>query len=96
MKTALIGDTDTIALFTMAGITTFSEDTTQFDELANDESFALLFITDEYAEKIKSKIIHHRLIKNLPIIIEIPGKKRIEREDTIKKLIMRAVGVEVE
>lgn len=96
MKTALIGDKDIIALFTMVGISKCSDDITQFDELVNDESLALLLITDEYAEQVKAKIIQHRLIKNLPIIIEIPGKMKIEREETIQKLIRRAVGVEVE
>lgn len=96
MKTALIGDKDIIALFAMVGISKCSDDIMQFDELVNDESLALLLITDEYAEQVKAKIIQHRLIKNLPIIIEIPGKIKIEREETIQKLIIRAVGVEVE
>ena len=96
MKAAIIGDTDTIAMFHMAGITYGVDNPVKFDELANDENLALLLITDVFAEQLKEKIVHHRLNKNLPIIIEIPGKRKMEREDTIKKLIMRAVGVEVE
>jgi len=96
MKAAVIGDADTIALFRMAGVTRCSDTVESFHEMVNGEDIALLLITDEYAEQLKSKIVYHRLVKHLPIIIEIPGKKEMEREDTIKRLIVRAVGVEVE
>ena len=46
-------------------------------------------------KKLKNKIVYHRLVKNLPIIVELPEKEE-EWEDTIKRLIVRAVGVEVE
>ena len=96
MKTALLGDTDTIALFKLAGVNKSYSDAAKFQELVDDNSIAIILITDEFAEQLKDKIIYHRLAKELPIIIEIPGKRKMEREDTIKRLIMRAVGVEVE
>ncbi len=96
MKIALIGDEDTIALFKLAGVNICYGNEEKFSEIVNDESIAILLITDEYAEKLRNKIIQHRLLKEMPIIIEIPGKKKMEREDTIKKLIVRAIGVEVE
>lgn len=96
MKMALIGDEDTIALFKLAGILRCSSNYEDFEKFVNDGEIAILLITYDYAEKIKEKIIQHRLLKNFPFIIEIPSKKKIEREDTIKKLIVRAVGVEIE
>ena len=96
MKIALIGDEDTIALFKLAGVSICHDNEEKFSEIVNDESVAILLITDEYAEKLRNKIIQHRLLKEMPIIVEIPGKKKMEREDTIKKLIVRAIGVEVE
>jgi|Deesub1362A_J573_1020465.scaffolds.fasta_scaffold02948_2 vacuolar-type H+-ATPase subunit F/Vma7 len=96
MKIALIGDEDTIALFKLAGVNICYNSEEKFNEAINDESIAILLITDEYAEKLRNKIIQHRLMKEMPIIIEIPGKRKMEREDTIKKLIVRAIGVEVE
>jgi len=49
------------------------------------------------ADKIAKKITRIKLQRELPIIVEIPDKKgKIEgREDSVEKLIKRAVGVEV-
>ena len=95
MNIALIGDKDSIAMFKLAGVRNCYDLDSSFDEIANNENVAILLVTDEYAEKMKDEIIHHRLTKKFPIIIEISGKKKIEREDTIKRLIIRAVGIEV-
>ena len=95
MNIALIGDKDSIALFNLVGINRCYDNHEMFKEIVTDKDLAVLLITDKYAEKLKNKIIQHRLMKDLPIIIEIPGKKKMEREDSIKRLIMRAVGVEV-
>jgi vacuolar-type H+-ATPase subunit F/Vma7 len=96
MKAAVLGDADTVTLCRMAGITRYADDADQLDGLLTDDDLAVVLITDEYAEQVRDKIVRHRLTKDLPIVIEIPGKKEIEREDTIKRLILRAVGVEVE
>ena len=96
MKMALIGDEDTIALFKLAGITKSSSSIDDFDEFVKDREVAILLITYEYARKIEYKIYQHRLLKNFPIVVEIPGKKKVEKEDSIRKMIVRAVGVEIE
>ncbi|HEC88260.1 MAG TPA: V-type ATP synthase subunit F [Thermoplasmata archaeon] len=96
MKISLIGDEDTIALFKLAGISECYNNADKFDEIVNNEETAILLLTYEFAEKLRNKIIRHRLMKELPIIVEIPGKRKIERKDTIKSLIIRAVGIEVE
>jgi len=96
MKMALIGDEDTIALFKLAGITKSSPSIEAFDEFVKDKEVAILLITYEHAKKIEDKIYQHRLLKNFPIVVEIPGKKKVEKEDSIRKMIVRAVGVEIE
>lgn len=96
MKIAVIGDEDTIAFFKLAGVTKCYTNEDKFNEIVNDGETAILLLTYEFAEKLKNKIIPHRLMKDLPIIVEIPSKRKMEMEDTIKSLIVRAVGIEVE
>lgn len=83
-------------MFKLAGISECYNNADKFDEIVNNEETAILLLTYEFAEKLRNKIIRHRLMKELPIIVEIPGKRKIERKDTIKSLIIRAVGIEVE
>ncbi len=101
MRIAVIGDEDTVALFKFAGIgksVVDGEDVEKkFDELVDDKGMAVILITERIADRFAKKITKIKLQRELPIIIEIPDKKgRIEgREDSVEKLIRRAVGVEV-
>lgn len=96
MKVAVIGDEDTVALFKLAGVGKCYRSEDKFNEIVNDGETAILILTYEFAEKLRNKIIQHRLMRDLPVIVEIPSKKKLEMEDTIKSLIVRAVGIEVE
>ena len=96
MKIALIGDEDSIALMRMAGVKECYSEKERFDEIVKRNDIDILLITTDYAKELRDKIFYHRLMKDMPIIVEIPGKVEEEWEDTIKKLIVRAVGVEVE
>ncbi len=95
MKIAVIGDKDTIALFRMAGVKECYGEEEKFDEIVKRDDIAILVVSGKFCNRLRSKIVYHRLAKNLPIIVELPEKKE-EWEDTIRKLIVRAVGVEVE
>jgi len=101
MKIAVIGDEDTAALFKFAGagrIIVADEDIEEkFDEIVEDSEVAIIIITERMADKIAKKIEKVKLQRELPIIVEIPDKKgKVEgREDSVEKLIKRAVGVEV-
>lgn len=96
MRIAVIGDEDTTTLLKLAGVVKCYNNREDFDSIVNDEEIAILLITHEFARDLKEKIIRHRLLKNKPIIVEIPSKKKIEGVDTIKRLVVRAVGVEIE
>jgi len=96
MKIGGIGTIDTITLLRLAGVKycAVAEDvSTQFDEIAKDVD--ILIIDYETAEKIRDKILYFRLMHDKPVIVEIPGKKGKEMEDTIRKIIVRAVGVDI-
>jgi len=69
----------------------------KFDEVVEDSEVAIVIITERMADKIAKKIEKVKLQRELPVIVEIPDKKgKMEgREDSVEKLVKRAVGVEV-
>ena len=96
MKIGCIGSEEMVTLMKLAGVTMceIAENLEkQFEEMI--EKVDLLIIEESFADKIKDKILYFRLLHDKPIIIEIPGKKKMEREDTIRNIIRRAVGVDV-
>jgi len=97
MKIGCIGSEDFIAIMRLGGAS-FAESGEEeieekFDEMT--EKADIIIIEEEYAEKIKDKILYFRLISDKPVIVEVPGKKKMEREDTIRRIIVRAIGVDV-
>jgi len=101
MKMAVIGDEDTVALFTFAGVgrgvVAGGEVAAQLDELVEDPDIGVIIITERIADTLLDKITKIKLQRELPIIVEIPDKRgrEEEREDSLDALIRRAVGVEI-
>jgi len=96
MRIGCIGGEDMTTLMHLAGVTCCRSGKNiekEFEEMVKEVD--ILIIEEEYAEKIKDKILYHRLIYDTPVIVEVPGKKKIEREDSIRKIIVRAVGVDI-
>jgi len=100
MKIAVMGDEDTAALFKFAGagkVVVGGDIEKEFDELVEDREIGIIIITEEMADNLAERITKVKIHRELPIIVEIPGKRgKIEgRENSVEKLIRRAVGVEV-
>ncbi len=97
MKIGCIGSKDIVTIMRLAGAAhceVAGENLEkQFDDMV--EKVDLVVIEERYAEKIKDKILYFRLIHDKPVIVEVPGKEKIEREDTIRKIIIRAIGVDI-
>jgi V/A-type H+-transporting ATPase subunit F len=102
-KIAIIGDTDTVVGFRLAGIlkaSVPSDSTAARNALADysrDPDISLVIITERLAEQIRDTI--EEISKEpYPVIVEIPDKRgRLEdRENPLHKLIKRAIGVELE
>lgn len=73
---------------------------TGYDELiklANDESVAIVVITQKYAE-LNRAIINKITLKPWPVIVEIEGPEgKIKMEtNTLKELIRSAIGMEID
>ncbi len=101
MKIVAIGDEDTVTLFRFLGIEGYIADENlqkNFQDIVSREDIAVVIVTEKVADEIMDEITYIKLQKDLPIIVEIPDKKgkREDREDSIGRLIKRAVGVEIE
>jgi V/A-type H+-transporting ATPase subunit F len=101
MKIAVLGDEDTATLFQMVGAESYAahkqyKDT--FHDLVSRDDIAVLIVTEKIADSLIDEITAVKLQKDLPVIVVIPDKKgKIKgREDSIGRLIKRAVGVEIE
>lgn len=101
MKIAVLGDEDTVTLFRFLGAESYVANENfkkNFQNIVSREDIAVLIVTEKVADTLMDEITYIKLQKDLPIIVEIPDKKgKIkEREDSIGRLIKRAVGVEIE
>ncbi|WP_456471904.1 V-type ATP synthase subunit F [Methanocaldococcus sp.] len=95
MKIGVIGDRETAIGFRLAGLEDVYEVNNKDEaldaikKLSSNKDIAFIIITERLAEEIREDIK-----KINKVIIEIPDKNgKIEREDPIKELIRKAVGV---
>lgn len=106
MKVAVMGDRHTVQTFSLAGVKEnytadnldkLSEMEDEFDRFTSDENISIIFMTERTASAIAQKIRYHAELKSLyPLIITIPDVLgESEGEDRLKKLIRRAVGVDI-
>jgi vacuolar-type H+-ATPase subunit F/Vma7 len=104
MKIAAICDEDTAVGLKLAGVEEVyapkddNETLSLINKLVGEEkNIGVLFINEELAQNISKRLYEIRLRVDVPIIVEIPGKKgRLpEYVDYISRLIKRAVGIEV-
>ncbi len=103
MKIGVIGDSNTVLGFRLAGVreTRETEDPKEALEALRaffrDKDTGLIIITERLADQLRSEI--ERLTRGVvtPLLVEIPDKEgAIERKvDPINELVRRAVGVEI-
>lgn len=102
MKVVVVGDEDAVAGFKLAGVSdgriakTPDEAEKVLKELARDEGVAVLIVTEEVAS-MASHFIRELYLRPKPVVVEIPSHREtaVKREDPIKELLRRAIGVEV-
>jgi V/A-type H+-transporting ATPase subunit F len=102
-KIAIIGDTDTVVGFRLAGIlksNTPSDATSArrtLLEFSGDPDVSIVIITERYAEEIR-ETIEEQSQRPYPVIVEIPDKRGhlAEKESPLRRLVKRAIGVELE
>ena len=102
MRIAAICNKDTAIGLRLAGIkdvyTTGNDlETINLINKLIEEEFSVIFINEAISSKLGKRLYDIRLQVEIPIIVEIPGKKGHlpEYVDYISKLIKKAVGIEV-
>lgn len=104
MRISVLGDKDTVLGFSLTGIKDLYpvEDSEKakevLKEIMNDPDIGVIILSERYAVDLREDIKRLREQRPLyPIMIEIPDKKGpIEKEDPIRLLIKRAVGLDVQ
>lgn len=102
-KIAIIGDTDTVVGFRLAGIlkakTPTDKASTQraLTEFSQDRDVSLVIITERLAE-LSRETIEELSTRPYPVIVEIPDKKGqlTDKASPLRRLVKRAIGVELE
>lgn len=103
MKVSVIGDRDTVTGFALTGIKDLyavsdnEEAKSALAELMQNPEIGVIIITERFSQTLQTDIRRWREEKPLyPLIVEIQDKKgKIEREDPIRLLIKRAVGLDI-
>ncbi len=96
-KIAIIGDKESIYGFTTIGIETFpvfsAEKAGEIIRRLSDTGYAVIYVTQDVAEKIQ-EVIEEYTDRPLPAIIPIPGiKGGSYGADSLQKMIKRATGI---
>jgi len=104
LRVSVIADRDTVSGFALTGIKDLyavdnrEEAKESLAEVMQNPDIGVIIITERYAHSLEDDIKRHREEKPLyPLIIEIQDKKGpMKKEDPIRALIKRAVGLDIE
>jgi V/A-type H+-transporting ATPase subunit F len=103
LKVSVIADRETVNGFALTGIKDLyavdnrEEAKNALADVMQDSDMGVVIITERYALYLHDDIRRWREEKPLyPLIVEVQDRKgRIEREDPIRVLIKRAVGLDI-
>jgi V/A-type H+-transporting ATPase subunit F len=104
LKIAVIADKDTALGFALTGIKEIfavenrDEAKSALTEVMESNDIGIVIITERYAHSLREDIQRFREDKPLyPLLVEVSDKKgKMRREDPIRLLIKRAVGLDIE
>jgi V/A-type H+-transporting ATPase subunit F len=104
LKVAVIADKDTALGFALTGIKEIfavdnrDEAKSALAEVMESSDIGIVIITERYAHSLREDIQRYREEKPLyPLLVEVSDKKgKMRREDPIRLLIKRAVGLDIE
>ncbi len=86
--------------FALAGVKShIVEDKAEASEVlkkcVNDDNIDILLISEHLAHEVRVEMVEYEQ-RDRPIIIEIPGRVRLEKEDPIKDIVKKAIGIDIE
>ncbi len=102
-RIAIIGDLDTVVGFRLAGIQKSSTPADSSStrrallDFVGDPQVSIIIITEKLAEASRESI-EELSQRSYPVIVEIPDKSghRVDKESPLRRLVKRAIGVELE
>ena len=100
MNVVLIGGFDEAVGFSLAGVRSFmvkdaEEALEKLNECVNDNNIDLLLVSERLAHELRETISEFEL-RDRPMILEIPDRVKIERDDPIGDIIKTAIGINIE
>lgn len=100
MNVVLIGGFDEAIGFSLAGVKSHmvkdaEEATVKLKECVNDDNIDLLLVSETLAHEMRDTISEFEL-RDRPMILEIPDRVKIDRDDPIKDIIRKAIGINIE
>ena len=103
MKIAAIGDRETMAGFRLAGVSESRVATDEFSaqkelkRIFNMPGIAVVFITADIYPSIEEMVSERRTSGAVyPVVVEIPPVRGEIKEDPIRDIVRRAVGIDME
>ena len=100
-KIACIGDKDSVLCFMAIGCSVFAAESPEeaakiLRNLASDESYPIIFLTENYYNAMPG-VISDYAERPLPAIISLPGAKGSEGSGlaNIKALVEKAIGADI-
>ncbi|MCD4776319.1 MAG: hypothetical protein K8S15_09760 [Candidatus Aegiribacteria sp.] len=99
-KIAFLGDTDSVLGFRALGVETVvpeneADARTEFARLVKEKT-SIIMITEDMMDCLQEQI-EETVLAAIPSVVVLPGIKGTQKrgEDTIRELIIRAVGVDL-
>lgn len=100
-KIAIIGDRDSVLGFMALGFATFEAQSAEeagklLHKVARDESYAVIFIVENYAEQLVEEMTKYKDMP-LPAVVSIPGRAGSNGfgMNSIRSAVERAVGADI-
>lgn len=66
-------------------------------QLFEREDIGIIVVTEDLAKSIKDRRVRYKMDNSLdPVVLSVPGyNEKMESEDTLRRLILRAVGIDI-
>ena len=102
-RVAVVGNAELALGFKLAGVRdAFSAENVEDAEdairkLLDADDIGIIVITSTVSKGLKDKKIKHAVESSLlPMFVEVPEYREEFRPDTLRKLVMRAIGIDIE
>ena len=100
MNVVLIGGFDEAVGFSLAGVKSYLVENARdglerVKQCVDDDNIDLLLVSEHLAHELRQEISEYER-RDRPMILEIPGRLRLEKDDPIKEIVRKAIGIDIE